>query len=188
MPHNDAMSLSTQPLVTIEQLGEPPYSQRSCELVDGRVVDVSPAYAGHGRTAGIVHRKFVLWADQVDAGEVLSAETGFILRRNPDTVRAPDVAFVRKGRPMPKRAFIQGAPDVAVEVLSRDVSVREVNRKVRDYLEAGAAQVWIIDDEDRTLTVHSTGGHGVTYGEDDTLDGGDVLPGFRLEISTLFAD
>lgn len=192
MPHHDAMSLSTEPLssqpkVTVEQLGMPPYVDRRCELVDGGIVDVTPAHGGHGRLAGRVLRAVVLWAEQHDAGEVLSADTGFVLRRDPDTVRAPDVAFVRKGRPVPDHAFIEGAPDVAIEVLSRDVSMREVTRKVRDYLGAGASQVWILDPEDRTLTVHSPGGHSLALGADGTLEGGEVLPGFRLELRTIFA-
>jgi Uma2 family endonuclease len=95
MANHDAMSLSTEPPsteppVTIEQLGLPPYTERMCELVDGRIVDVTPAHGGHGRLAGRVHAALVLWAAPRDAGIVLSADTGFVLRRNPDTVRAPD--------------------------------------------------------------------------------------------------
>ena len=148
---------------------------------------MTPAHGRHGLVAGRVLRAVVLWAEKHDSGDVLSADTGFVLRRNPDTVRAPDVAFLRKGRPIPDRAFIDGAPDIAIEVLSRDVSVREVTRKVRDYLGAGASQVWILDPEDRTLTVHSPGGHSRTFSHDDTLDGGEVLPDFRLELRTIFS-
>lgn len=192
MPHHDAMSLSTEspstgPLVTIAQLGLPPYADRLCELVDGRILDVTPAHGRHGALAGEVHAALLSWARPRGAGTVLSADTGFVLRRNPDTVRAPDVAFLRKGRTIPDRAFIDGAPDIAIEVLSRDVSVREVTRKVRDYLGAGASQVWILDPEDRTLTVHSPGGHSRTFSQNDTLEGGEVLPDFRLELGTIFS-
>jgi Uma2 family endonuclease len=185
--HHDTMSTSADPLVTIEQLGRPPYSERRCELVDGRIVDVSPAHRRHGRIASRIDRALVLWAAPRDAGEVFGAETGFILRRGPDTVRAPDVAFLRKGRDGPDDAFIDGAPDVAVEVLSPGASRREVMDKVGAYLAAGAARVWTVDADDRTLTVHSLDGQSVTLGEGDVLDGGEVLPGFRLELRTVFA-
>jgi Uma2 family endonuclease len=152
MPDDGAMSLSTEPLVTLEQLGRPPYCGRRCELVRGRIVDVSPAHGRHGSLAGAIHAALVLWAAPRAAGQVLSADTGYILRRNPDTVRAPDVGFVRAGRAIAQRAFVEGAPDVAIEVLSADVSTRELSGRIRDYLGAGAAQVWIVDAEERTLS------------------------------------
>lgn len=180
------MSLSEDSLVTAEQLARPPYSERRCELVAGRIVDVSPAHRGHGAIAADIHAALVLWAAPRNAGRVFSAETGFLLRRGPDTVRAPDVAFVRRDRTGPARAFIEGAPDVAVEVLSPDASLREVKGTVRDYLDGGAAQVWVVDPEDRTITVHTPDGRSATLGEDDVLEGGEALPGFRLVVRSAF--
>ncbi len=180
--------MSTDSLVTIEQLGRPPYRDRPCELVDGRIVDVSPAHGGHASVASRVLHALVAWATARGADRIFSAETGFVLRRDPDTVRAPDVAFLREGRAVPAHAFVEGAPDVAIEVLSPDASVREVARKVRDYLGARATQVWTLDPEDRTLTVHRAGGRSEALGEGDTLIGEDALSGFRLAVRTLFGE
>jgi Uma2 family endonuclease len=138
------VSISTE-LVTAEQLAASPYADRSCELVDGRVVDVSPASWRHGWVAGRVHSALLLWAQANHTGVVVAAETGFVLRRNPDTVRAPDIAFVRAGRTVQANPFAEGAPDVAVEVLSPGARAGATARKGRDYLEAGAAQVWIAE-------------------------------------------
>lgn len=180
------MSVSAD-LVTAEQLARPPYTERSCELVDGRVVDVNPASWRHGSVAGRIHAALLAWTG-ANGGRVVSADTGFLVRRHPDTVRAPDVAFLRPGRPLPADGFVDGAPDVAVEVLSPDARAGATARKVRDYLEGGAAEVWVVDLENRTLAVYTPPNRAVVLAEGDTLHGGEVLPGFELGIAGLFAE
>lgn len=179
------MSRSADP-VTATQLAQPPYTERPCELVDGAVVDVSAASWRHGVVAGRIMRALVLWSE-AHGGEVVSAETGFVLRRDPDTVRAPDVAFVRAGRDVQAGPFVEGAPDVAVEVLSSDARAGATASKVRDYLGAGAAQVWVADPETHTLTVHTPPNLAVTLATGDVLSGGEALPGFALPVARLFA-
>jgi Uma2 family endonuclease len=176
---------SSADLLTVEQLARDPYSERSCELVDGVVVDVSPASWRHGVVAGRIMRALIQWAD-AHGGEVVSAETGFVLRRGPDTVRAPDVAFVRAGREVRADPFVEGAPDVVVEVLSGDARVGAIARKVRDYLDAGAAQVWVADPDNRTLTVHTPPNRALVLNENETLTGGTDLAGFELAVGILF--
>ena len=121
-------------------------------------------------------------------GTFYAAETGFILARDPDTVRAPDFAFTRRGREAAEvRGFVPGAPDLAVEVLSPDDRPGYVREKVAEWLEAGALAVWVVDPRDRTVTVHDPEERPSVFGEGDVLPGGDLLPGFELAVRDVFA-
>jgi Uma2 family endonuclease len=120
-------------------------------------------------------------------GRVFTAETGFLLRRKPDTVRAADVSFVKQDRlphPAP-RGFAELAPDLVVEVLSPDDRPGEVLSKVGDWLEAGARLVWVIDPERRDARVYRADGSQVHLGESDQLDGESVVPGFQCAVRGL---
>jgi Uma2 family endonuclease len=115
-------------------------------------------------------------------------EAGFVLRRNPDTVRGPDVSFVSHARIPRGRlpvAFIPGAPDLAVEILSPDDRPAEVADRVADYLEAGTKLVWVCDPARRAVTVHRPGLPPETVSSDGWLDGGEVLPGFLCAVWTV---
>ena len=140
----------------------------------GRItVKLTYAVASHvmSRQLGILH----------------GAETGFILSRNPDTVRAPDLAFTRAERASPPaRGFVPVAPDLAVEVLSPDDRPGYVREKVAEWLEAGTLAVWVVDPRERTVTVHEPGQHPSVFGEADRLPGGDLLPGFELAVHDVF--
>ena len=108
-----------------------------------------------------------------------TAEAGFQLAHDPDTVRAPDVAFVRAERfpPGGVKGFFQGPPDIAVEVVSPSDRASEVAAKVQDWLQAGCSMVWVVDPENRTVTVHRSRKDITVLTEADMLTGGDVLPG-----------
>jgi Uma2 family endonuclease len=123
----------------------------------------------------------------VPRGMVVAAETGFTLQRNPDTVRAPDVAFIRVDRlpPGTHSGFADFAPDLAVEVLSPSDRPGEVLAKVADWLTAGTALVWTIDPERRRARVYRADGSDTVLSRDDLLEGEDVLPGFRVSIAAL---
>jgi Uma2 family endonuclease len=124
-------------------------------------------------------------------GRVYAAETGYLLRRTPDTVRAPDVSFVSRDRPAGVRAprgFIAGAPDLAVEVRSPDDSLAKLRAKATEYLEAGARLVWIIDRRTRKAYVYRPGQAPATMSMHDVFDGEDVLPGFEIPVARLFAE
>jgi len=146
-----------------------------------------PPGANHGRVAMRLGRRI---ADHVEAhglGTAYAAETGFLLSRSPDTVRAPDAAFVRAGRPpTPERGYYRGAPDLAVEVLSPDDRPGYVREKVAEWLEAGARAVWVVDPRKRTVTVHDLGREPRTLGKGDMLRAGDVLPGFAIAVREIF--
>lgn len=158
-----------------------------CELVRGELAMMLPTGGRHGRLAMRMGRALADFVDRRELGDVFAAETGFVLSRDPDTVRAPDAAFVRAGREIGE-GFIAGAPDLAVEVLSpgdRPASVRE---KVAEWLDAGAEAVWVVDPRARTVTIHAADHEPRVLGELDTLGGGSVLPGFELTLQPLFAD
>jgi Uma2 family endonuclease len=115
---------------------------------------------------------------------------GYLLSSDPDTVRGPDVSFVRADRFDPEEAahgFFRGAPDLAIEILSPSNRPGEMHAKVADYLAAGAMLVWVIDPEHRIVTIYRTLLSPRRIGSDGTLDGEDVLPGFSVPASILLA-
>jgi Uma2 family endonuclease len=122
-------------------------------------------------------------------GIVVAAETGFIISRDPDTVRAPDAAFVRQER-IPAsgapRKFWVGPPDLAVETMSPSDTVYEVDEKVREWLTAGSQLVWVLNPRQKTVTVYRPDNTAQILGTGDTLDGGDVVPGFQIAVAALF--
>ena len=121
-------------------------------------------------------------------GVVVAAETGFLLSRDPDTVRAPDIGFLVTERSAgPERGYYPGAPDLAVEVLSPDDRPGYVREKVAEWLEAGARAVWVVDPRRRTVVVHDQLQDPITLEQDDNLQGGDLLPGFAIPVRNIFA-
>ena len=120
----------------------------------------------------------------------MGVESGFVLGRNPDTVRGPDVFYVRPAR-IPAggipEAFWEFAPDLAVEVVSPTETAEEIREKVRDYLAAGTPLVWVIYPRAQEIVVHTSDGIARTLGVADTLGAPDVLPGFSCVVSELFA-
>lgn len=158
------------------------------ELVEGSVVREPMPSFGHGSTSARVARFLLEWVESRELGEVVG-ECGFVVQRDPDTVRGPDAAFVSAERLSAWSGdgpFFEGAPDLAVEVLSPSNTRGEVERKVREYLAAGARRVWVVDPASESVTVHRAGGGQRRLGPDDALDGGDVLPGFTLPVSRIF--
>jgi Uma2 family endonuclease len=120
-------------------------------------------------------------------GRVSSAGAGFLISRNPDTVRAPDVAFVRAGRIPPggQKKFFEGPPDLAVEVLSPDDRSSEMNAKIHDWLQAGCMQVWVVDPQTKSVMVYRSTCDNSLFGENDTLAADDILPGFSLPVADI---
>lgn len=122
-------------------------------------------------------------------GRVMAADTGFHIASDPDTVRAPDVAFLRAERVpgRPDQGFAYGAPDLAVEVVSPTDRPGEVRDKARDWLAAGCAVVWVVEPKTQTVAVYHGAGEAVILSLSDNLDGGDLLPGFLLPVAEVFA-
>mgnify|MGYP005838483485 CR=1 FL=1 len=183
------MSQTSSQLLTAADLWRMGTDQRR-ELVRGELRTLAPAGFDHGAVTINLAVPLGSFVKAKRLGVVLGVETGFRLAREPDTVRGADVAFVkasrvpRSGRP---QGYWEGAPDLAVEVLSPTDTAEEVEAKVDDYLNAGTALVWVVNPRRRTVTVHRPGHNPVVLRERDTLDGGDVLPGFACPVAEIFA-
>lgn len=183
------MTVSEKVVTADELLALPDDGQRH-ELVRGRLRTMTPAGARHGQialTLGGILRKHIV---DNDLGVVVAAETGFRLESDPDTVRAPDAAFVSQTR-IPEGGvpdgFWPGAPDLAGEVVSPGDSSEEVQAKVTDYLAAGTRLVWVVHPKTRTVTEYRSLDEVRVLREEDTLDGADVVPGFSVAVRDLFA-
>lgn len=156
------------------------------ELVEGEIREMSPAGFEHGRIAMLVGISLGTWVRSNGLGEVTAAETGFILRRDPDTVRAPDIGFVRRERLVQTSGFFPGAPDLAIEVISPGDTYSEVEEKVSDWLRSGVKMVVIVDPAKKSASVHRSMTETRRLTIDGVIDGEDVVPGWRLEMRELF--
>jgi Uma2 family endonuclease len=161
---------------------------RLCELVDGVLVEKAVGY-DESRLAVELMLFLGEYLRHNDLG-ALAGEAG-TLRLRPGLVRIPDVSFVvwqRMPPPdAPRKAIPDLAPDLAVEVLSESNTPKEMQRKLREYFDAGASLVWYIDGRARTVTVYTAPDQFTVLDESATLDGGDLLPGFALPLRELFA-
>ena len=159
------------------------------ELIEGELVVMAPAGGRHGRIANTIAYFLTQVSRDRKWGTVFAAETGFLLRRDPDTVRAPDVAFVsseRLGTDEAPAGFLRMAPDLAVEVVSPSDSAAAVQSKVEDWLGAGTRLVWVVYPDTRSVTVYRSLNEAEVLSEPDALDGAPVLPDFALPVSDLF--
>ena len=160
------------------------------ELVRGDLAIMAPAGGRHGQVAhkfGLFIGNHVL---QRDLGRVFAAETGFLLRRSPDTVRAPDVAFVaaeRLGTEETPAGFLELAPDLAVEVVSPDDSAGAVRDKIEDWLAAGTRLVWVVYRETRSVGGQRQDRSPTWLSEADTQDGVPVFEDFAGRVHEPFA-
>lgn len=181
-----ADQISTVPLVTAEDLLHLYLPDKQVELVRGRLIVREPPGFRHGLVAGRLANRMANHVDSHNLGVVLAAETGFKIFADPDTVRAADVAFVRRERvpdPAPV-GYVALAPDLVVEVLSPNDRPGEILSKIGDWLNAGARLAWVVDPARRQARVYRSDGTDTLLAEQDPLDGEDVLPGF----STLLRD
>jgi len=180
---------ATTELMTADELLNLPRGNFRYELVEGELRQMSPAGHNHGRIAIRLTVPLAQYAEEHGLGEVYAAETGFKLKSNPDTVRAPDIAFVRQERVEEvgeAKGYWPGPPDLAVEVVSPDDRVAAVEEKVAEWLEFGTPLVWVISPKLHTVTVYRSLTDIVTLTEKDELDGGAVIPGFQYSIAKIF--
>ena len=178
------MAVETK-LMTAEELLDLPRGRARYELVDGELITMSPAGAEHGEIAGEIFGRLRNYVREHRLGTTYAAETGFLLGEGPDSVRAPDVAFVRAERVVRVRTYFPGPPDLAVEVLSPNDRASQVEAKVRHWLRSGTRMVQVVDPETKTAVIH-TSGITTRLAIDDALDGGDVVPGWKLPLRELF--
>ena len=176
-------------LLTAEDLMAIPDDGWKYELAHGRLVRMAPASWVPGVVGTRVSHQIDSFLDEHPIGFTSAADTGFLLRRDPDVVRAPDIGFVRAERvsatDLPPR-FFPGPPDLAIEVLSPTDRMPDVLHKIADYLDAGTRLVWFLDPQRRTAMVFRADGSITVLGANDQIDGEDVLPGFRLRLAALW--
>ena len=157
------------------------------ELVGGELREMTPAGRRHARAAQNVNRALDAYVQARRLGEVFP-EYGYVLSSDPDTVRAPDVSFVRTDRldqGGPDEGFYRGVPDLAIEVISPSDRFSEVRAKVEEYLDAGTPMVVVVDPQNREVLVRTRRDR-IELSEFDVLDGGDVVPGWKLPVRDLF--
>jgi Uma2 family endonuclease len=180
------MSVVSPKFVTAEELLEMG-DVTPCELVQGEIIQMAPPGFEHGDVAAEIAYRIKSFIRGRRLGKVVS-EAGFILARNPDTVRAPDVAFISQPRiPAGRRPqFYDGAPDLAVEVVSPSDLRSEVAAKVDQWLAAGTVSVWIVDPPNRSIEVYRAGNKVIRYRGDDEWCDEPALAGFAVKVADLF--
>ena len=175
--------------MTAEELLRLPDDGLRHELVYGELRTMAPSGGEHGWVASNAHDSLSPFVRSRQLGHAFAAETGFLLARNPDLVRAPDVAFVRQERVEVVgrvRGYWPGAPDLAVEVVSPHDRPAEVEEKVGTWLAHGTRMVLAVYPDERLVRVHQPNLPPRELREVDTLDGGDVVPGWTVPVRALF--
>lgn len=179
-----------QPRTPVEKfLRLPEENEYRLELVRGQVVREPRPGGRHGQVLIVLGAALHQQALVHGLGSVLG-DTGYVLNRAAATIRVPDLSFVsaqRIGRGSVPWGLLEGAPDLAVEILSPSNRAGEMREKVADYLAAGCRLVWVVDAARRRVTVHEPGEQTTSLQPPDALDGGTVLPGFRLPLAELFS-
>lgn len=184
------------PLLTAEEFHQLPDPEEGgkLELIDGEVFYEIPASSGHGDLAGLLIIRLGSFSLENGLGKVVP-EVGFRLRRNPDTVRAPDVAYIShatiQARGWPREGFVDYPPDLAIEVISPSNLDSEVALKVEHYIEAGVPRVWVVRPRTQTVTVHYPDHTARTLLIGSVLtsdDAGFATAGFALALEALFAN
>lgn len=177
--------------MTADELLRLPRGRFRYELVNGELRSMSPSGFPHGRIAALLTAALVQFVSDRELGVVCAAETGFRLSMNPDTVLAPDLAFISKQRLNQvgeSKGYWPGAPDLAVEVLSPGDSTTAVTEKISQWFRFGTKQVWIVNPKQRTATVFRSIENTETFSESDYLEAQDLLPGFRILLKNIFKD
>jgi len=174
-------------LMTADELLRTHVPNKRTELLRGVLVVREPAGSRHGLVTMNLGAELAVYAKQTGAGGVYAAESGFKLASDPDTVRAPDIAFVTRDRlpPANTTGYPALAPDLAVEVLSPGDRPGEVLAKVADWLSAGTRLVWVLDPEHRLARVYRHDGSETIVTPEGALDGEDVLPGFSCSLASI---
>lgn len=175
-------------LIDADTLERLPRSDMRRELVRGVLVERMPPGLPHG----VLVFRLIQLLGHIDPDGRYGwggTESGFILRRNPDTVRSPDIYFIRRARlvdPLAEPGFFEGAPDLVIEIVSPSNQPQELAERVADYLEAGTSLLWQVDPQRREVTVHRPGTDSRRLGVGDTLRAPDLLPELEIPVGRIF--
>lgn len=184
IPSIPARLITGEELARIHGLG-------ACELIDGRIVPMTPTSPEHGRVEGNVFRALDAFVRPRRLGKVFVGEVGIYTKRNPDRVRAADALFVTNetyARRSDQAAYLDVAPELVVEILSPNDTVLDLTEKLREYFAIGVKLVWVPDPRARRVTVFRSLTDVRELTEADQLSGDDVLPGFAVSVATLFEE
>jgi Uma2 family endonuclease len=182
------MATVSTKLLTAEEFSRLPQPEDGTrqELIEGVVVTMPPPGGRHGVCCLKVGRKVGNFVEEHQLGTTTSNDAGFITQRDPDTVRGADVAFWSKERlSEAPTGYIEVLPDLAVEVVSPDDHFSRVQKKVAHYLNRGVRLLWVVDPDDRSLTVYRPDKPLRILGAGDTLTGEDVLLGFSCRVADI---
>jgi Uma2 family endonuclease len=177
--------------MTADELLQLPDDGCRHELIAGELTTMSPAGAEHGQFGANIIGSLHAYVRPRQLGLVFNSDTGFVLTRDPDTVRAPDVAFVARERSVAAgkvTGYWPGPPDLAVEVISPNDLYTEVDEKVAEWLASGTRMVIVLNPRRRTAAVHRPGAPVRMLSADDVLDGQDVVPGWSMPLADVFKD
>jgi Uma2 family endonuclease len=177
----------SKPMMTAQELEHMPRGDERRELVSGELIRMAPVGREHGAIAVRLAARLLEFVEPRGLGEV-GVEVGYVLSRDPDTVRAPDVSFVAASRVPPgaPKGFVSGAPDLAIEIVSPDDTASQLDLKVQEYLTAGASLVWIVHPATRTITAYRPDGTARVFRSSDRLEGEDAISGFELPVQDVF--
>jgi Uma2 family endonuclease len=184
----DAQSARQTDLITIEQFEQMSF-EFPVDLVKGRIEEMPPPGAAHGRVCGNIFFLLEGWARQSDAGTVTCNDSAVLVGEEPGTVRGSDVVFVRweslPDRTLPAGAF-RTAPELVVEVLSPSDQWSKFETKLDDYLAAGVQEIWVVSVDERCVWVYRPGQPHRRLGAADALTSSEVLPGFSCRVVDFF--
>jgi Uma2 family endonuclease len=178
-------------LLTAEDLWNMPGNGAGFELIDGELHPMAPSGQEHSNVGVNLVTLINAFVRKNRLGIVTGPDGGYILKHDPETVRVPDIGFVRsdrlpKGKATPK--YFNGAPDLVVEIISPTDSYQDLDEKVQQYLEHGVKLVWVVTPRTRTITVFRIGNTITALHTTGVLSGEDVLPGFSANIAELFSN
>jgi Uma2 family endonuclease len=178
--------MSVTQLLTAEDLhAMPDVPGKRFELVRGELVEVPTAGYPHAQLVRALQRLLDRFAVEHRLGEVFGDGLGYIIARDPDVVRVPDVSFIAGAR-LPAegiQGFVPFAPDLAVEIVSPGDTASEIEQRVRDWLDGGASMVWVVYPSAPSLTAYRSDRSARHHGPRDEVEGGDVLPGFAAPLA-----
>ena len=182
-----ALLHESEGLVTAEELACLP-GLGPCELVNGKIIHLSPARAVHGVVEARIGARLSTYADEGGRGVVLAGEAGLLIRRNPDTVRGADLVFISQGRYARCQPdfYVDVAPELVVEVLSPGDRRGEVREKLSDYFEMGVDLVWIVDPKARYVLAYRSMFEIERFEVGDLLTDEEILPGLSVPVADLF--
>ncbi len=188
-PGGSAMTLATEKLLTADDLLRLDSQGVRGELIQGVLCKTMPTGLAHGEVVMNLGGELRRFSKPRRLGRIVGSDSGMLLERNPDTVREPDIAFISAQKlPLDVRlsGYFEGAPDLAVEVVSPSDSPPDVYHKARMWISFGVPLVWVVNPEAGAIEIHRPGQPLQTLVEDDTLDGDTVLPGFTCAVRDLF--